>query len=41
MLYDAFEAAKETYARDPALEEPENSELRKRLYEKTEARNDL
>lgn len=41
MLYDAFEAAKETYARDPALELPENAALKDRLCEKTEARNDL
>ena len=41
MLYDAFEAAKETYARDPVLEPPENAALKDRLCEKTEARNDL
>ena len=41
MLYDAFEAAKETYALDPALELPENAALKERLCEKTEARNDL
>jgi RecG-like helicase len=41
MLYDAFEAAKETYASDPQLELPENAALKERLFEKTEARNDL
>ena len=41
MLYDAFEAAKETYARDPALELAENAVLKEKLYKKTEARNDL
>ena len=41
MLYDAFEAARETYARDPALELPENAALKERLFEKTEARNDI
>lgn len=41
MLYDAFEAAKETYARDPALELPENAALRERLCEEKKARNDI
>jgi ATP-dependent DNA helicase RecG len=41
MLYDAFEAAKETYAADPALELPQNAVLKEKLFEKTEARNDL
>ena len=31
LLYDAFEAAKETYARDPGLELPENSFLREKI----------
>ena len=41
MLYDAFEAAKETYAADPELELPENAVLKERLCEKAEARIDL
>lgn len=36
MLYDAFEAAKATYAADPNLEAPENAPLRERLNEKNE-----
>jgi hypothetical protein len=31
MLYDAFEAAKETHEKDPGLTLAENAELKKRL----------
>jgi hypothetical protein len=31
MLYDAFEAARETYAKDPGLELPENITLKEKL----------
>jgi len=41
MLYDAFEAAKATYANDPGLELPENKVLQERLNGKREAGNDL
>jgi ATP-dependent DNA helicase RecG len=41
MLYDAFEAARETYAKDPLLELPENATLKDKLCEKNDVRNDL
>jgi hypothetical protein len=41
MLYDAFEAAKATYANDPCLELPENTVLKEKLCEKREAEGNL
>ncbi|MBQ8448653.1 MAG: ATP-dependent DNA helicase RecG [Clostridia bacterium] len=41
MLYDAFEAARETYARDAGLDLPENALLKEKLNGQRERGNDL